>query len=192
MNAAPRILVDVFAKFFSYIRIEGWCASNLSTDYPEDVLQKVEFIGLDDCSFQYKVNCPSPSIGRALYKSSGIEDYFKSLLKASDKIIDIGGRDRSRNDQSKYFEQEVTVFDIAEGDNVDIIGDAHELSMHFPRSQFDAAMSVFVFEHLAMPWRVILEINKILKMGGIVFVSTHQTVGLHDTQWDFLRFSEDC
>ena len=218
------------------MRVEGWCATDFKNDCPEDVIEKIEVLGLGD--FSYKSNCPSPNIcqgtnkkfiidiylknkdvdlskatinfffqnnrivkksvqdlsneRRALYISSSIENHFRDQLKPSDKILDIGGRDRSRYDRSKDFEQEVTVFDVAEGDNVDIVGDAHDLSRHFPRQHFDAAMSVFVFEHLAMPWKVVLEINKILKVGGVVYVQTHQTIALHDSPWDFFRFSEDC
>ena len=42
-------------------------------------------------------------------------------------------------------------FDIARGPNVDVVGDAHELSRHFPADHFDAVFALSVFEHLAMP-----------------------------------------
>lgn len=41
-----------------------------------------------------------------------------------------------------------------------------------------------------MPWKVVLEINKILKTGGVGFVATHQSLGLHDMPWDFWRYSD--
>jgi hypothetical protein len=41
-----------------------------------------------------------------------------------------------------------------------------------------------------MPWAVIPQINRVLKPGGWVLVSTHQTLGLHDVPFDFWRFSE--
>ncbi len=34
--------------------------------------------------------------------------------------------------------------------------------------------------------------NKILKLGGLAYIHTHQTIGLHDAPWDFFRYSEHC
>ena len=36
-----------------------------------------------------------------------------------------------------------------------------------------------------------MEINKVLKTGGLVFIHSHQTFPLHDYPGDFLRFSEE-
>ncbi len=41
-----------------------------------------------------------------------------------------------------------------------------------------------------MPWKVALEMNRVLRVGGIAFIHTHQTLGLHDMPWDFWRFSD--
>lgn len=109
------------------------------------------------------------------------------------RVLDVGGRDRSKYDRSALFTNaECTVFDVLPGSNVDVVGDAHELSKHFPAEYFDAVISESVFEHLLMPWQVVCEINKVLKTGGIGLVSTHQTLGLHDAPWDFWRFSSDA
>jgi hypothetical protein len=47
-----------------------------------------------------------------------------------------------------------------------------------------------VFEHLAMPWKVALELNRVLVPGGLVFTQTHQTWPVHEEPWDFWRFSK--
>jgi SAM-dependent methyltransferase len=108
------------------------------------------------------------------------------------KVLDIGGRARSGLDRSKLFPGcDVTVLDLIAGENVNVVGDAHLLSKYFPENHFDAVYSVSVFEHLLMPWKVVLEINKILKPNGIGFIFTHQTIGLHDLPWDYFRFSEN-
>ena len=80
--------------------------------------------------------------------------------------------------------------DILPGPNVDIVGDAHQLSAMFPARSFAAVFSTSVFEHLAMPWKVAIELNRVLDVGGLVFTSTHQTWPLHDAPWDFWRFSQ--
>lgn len=70
-----------------------------------------------------------------------------------------------------------------------MIGDAHKLSAYFDR-QFDAVFSLAVFEHLAMPWLVALEINKLLRPGGITFHQTHFAFPLHEQPADYWRFTD--
>lgn len=120
---------------------------------------------------------------------------FRTLVaeKPEAKLLDIGGRDRSQILPEYLFgNADVSVIDILDGPGVDVVGDAHELSRHYELDSFDFVHSASVFEHLIMPWKVVLEINRILKPGGLVFISTHQTIGLHDAPWDYWRFSESC
>lgn len=118
---------------------------------------------------------------------------FRAMLSSvkNAKILDVGGRARSKLDRSREWKgAEVTVLDIVPGDNVDVVGDAHALSQFFPAEHFDAFYSVSVFEHLLMPWTVVTELNRVLKTGGVGLVHTHQTLGMHDLPWDFWRFSD--
>jgi SAM-dependent methyltransferase len=48
--------------------------------------------------------------------------------------------------------------------------------------------SCSVFEHLAFPWKVVMETNRVLKTGGHCYVSTHPTWPPHELPWDFWRF----
>ena len=106
-------------------------------------------------------------------------------------LLDIGGRARSGNKYSdEYSDCDVTTFDIVPSPEVDVVGDAHELSRHFAPESFDFAISISVFEHLVMPWKVAIEINKVLRPGGLMFIFSHQTIGLHEIPWDFYRFSD--
>lgn len=83
-----------------------------------------------------------------------------------------------------------TGVDIHPGENVDVVADAHRLSEAIPDKQFDFVYSMSVFEHLAFPWKIALEINAVLKPGGHVFVSTHPVWPAHELPWDFWRFME--
>lgn len=108
-----------------------------------------------------------------------------------DRILEIGSRARSGLARRDLFEgKQYTGFDVLDGPNVDIIGDAHSLSAHFAAESFDAVYSISTFEHLAMPWKVALELNHVLRMGGIAYFMTHQALGMHDMPWDFWRFSD--
>jgi hypothetical protein len=83
-----------------------------------------------------------------------------------------------------------TVLDILPGDNVDVVADAHDMARHFPPEHFDGIFSVSVFEHLLMPWAVAIQMNQVLKTGGLAMIFSHQTLGVHDAPWDFWRFSD--
>ena len=130
------------------------------------------------------------------------EDSFRQIFPrfhqmvrsmATPTIIEIGSRARSGNvnvdwlpDGSHYIG-----FDIRNGPNVDVVGDAHQIADHFEPSSIDAIFSVSTIEHLAMPWKVIAQINNVLRQGGLVFFASHQTWPVHDSPWDFWRFSTD-
>jgi hypothetical protein len=82
-----------------------------------------------------------------------------------------------------------TGFDILEGENVDVVGDAHEASSFLPKNQFDAVMSFAVFEHLLMPWKAAIEMNRVMKQGAIGIILAPQTWPLHEEPCDYFRFS---
>jgi len=70
------------------------------------------------------------------------------------------------------------------------VGDAHNLSNIFEPNSIDNIFSVSVFEHLINPLRVVYEMNRVLKIGGYCQINTHQTWPVHDSPWDFFRFSK--
>lgn len=108
-------------------------------------------------------------------------------------VVDIGGRDRGNFDRARDFPgTDYVVVDIVPGENVDIVADAHDVSRHFAPESVDAVISTATFEHLLMPWKVVVEMNRILKPGGLACVISHQTLGLHAMPWDFWRFSADA
>ena len=55
---------------------------------------------------------------------------------------------------------------IAAGPNVDVIGDAHHLS-RFLNGHFDFVFFIAVFEHPLIPWKVAIEMNKVMTKGGL-------------------------
>ncbi len=107
-------------------------------------------------------------------------------------ILEIGSRTVTGAIFRHHFARAKYVgFDFYSGPNVDIVGDAHKLSTYFgPAEKFDLIFSTAVFEHLYMPWVVAHEIQKLLKIGGFVFVETHFSFSSHERPWNFFQFSD--
>jgi 2-polyprenyl-3-methyl-5-hydroxy-6-metoxy-1,4-benzoquinol methylase len=111
-------------------------------------------------------------------------------------VLEIGSRIVSPGSVSKrsHFSPQVkyTGFDYYKDGNTDVTGDAHRLSSCFPPgTRFDAIFSLAVLEHIAMPWVVAIEISKLLPVGGITYHATPFAWPLHETPWDFWRYSHE-
>jgi len=81
--------------------------------------------------------------------------------------------------------------DFQNGVDVDVVADIHSLSTVFGENRFDAVISTSTFEHVQYPWIAAVEICKVLRPEGLVFIHTHQTYPLHAYPNDYWRFSTD-
>lgn len=118
---------------------------------------------------------------------------FREILRQSGaaEMLDVGGRARSGVlKASEYPNMNIQVLDILPGEGVTVVCDAHRMSSVLGQERFDAVTCVSVFEHLLMPWKVAVEMNRVMKHGAVAFIHTHQTIGMHDMPWDFFRFSD--
>ncbi len=105
-------------------------------------------------------------------------------------VLEIGSRNVSGALRRGYFPSagQFIGVDIHPGEGVDLVGDAHRLSALVEPGSIDAAFSISVFEHMVYPWKAILELNRVLKPGGYLFISTHPAWPPHELPWDFWRF----
>ena len=90
--------------------------------------------------------------------------------KPNMRILEIGSREvtGSSVDREKFSQATYVGFDYYAGNNVDVVGDAHQLSIYFQEDEkFDIIYTTACFEHFAMPWIVAQEISKMLKVGGL-------------------------
>ncbi len=167
--------------------------SEIGSDWSVDLLRI--YFKLADGSFRVLANVGNSE--RAHIDGYQIFNHMLDWINANQdslNIVEIGSRARSGNtrrhaisDRHRY-----TGFDLKEGPNVDIVGDAHELTKRFEPNSINAIFGLEVFEHLAMPWKVALEINKVLKLGGRCMFFTVQTWPIHDEPFDFFRFSKEA
>lgn len=109
------------------------------------------------------------------------------------RVLEIGSREviGPSNARDGFAQAEYVGFDYYAGKNVDVVGDAHQLSSYFREGeQFDIVYSIASLEHFAMPWLVATEIAKVLKVGGIVLIHTHFSFASHERPWHFYQFSD--
>ena len=117
---------------------------------------------------------------------------FVQTIQAMDAptVLELGSRNVSGVTRRHLFPGagRYIGMDIHPGEGVDLVGDAHRMSELVEPNSVDAVFSISVFEHLVYPWKAVLEINKVLKPGGLVFISTHPVWPAHELPWDFWRF----
>jgi hypothetical protein len=82
--------------------------------------------------------------------------------------------------------------DIEDGADVDIVADAHRLTHVVGHERFDVILSCSTFEHLKYPTLAAHEIMKALKVGGVLYIQTHQSYPLHGYPYDYFRFSREA
>lgn len=119
--------------------------------------------------------------------------YFVEEVKklGGGNILELGARNSTLRPLFTDCARYVGV-DIHLGSGVDAVGDIHELSsLLSPLGiRFDAVFTVSTFEHLLMPWKAVLEINKVMAPNGLLFIATHPTWPPHELPWDFWRYEE--
>lgn len=72
-------------------------------------------------------------------------------------------------------------------ENVDVV--ASSLQLPFTANVFHTVVCTEVAEHVPDPVRMLREINRVCKLGGILFISVPFLYGLHEYPHDFHRFT---
>ncbi len=120
-----------------------------------------------------------------------LDELVDRFNKPGIRILEVGSREVTGKSvaRERFNLAEYTGFDFHPGNNVDVVGDVHKLSSYFTET-FDLIYSSACFEHFAMPWVASTEINKILKVGGHIFIETHFSFKSHERPWNFFQFSD--
>jgi SAM-dependent methyltransferase len=79
--------------------------------------------------------------------------------------------------------------DMREGRGVDKVLNLHEIDV--PDESVGTVISCDTLEHVEFPHKALSEIHRILKSGGIVFLSTVLDFRIHDSPADYWRFTPD-
>ena len=148
---------------------------------------------LIESRFDKEFLAPDVPMSRIVSHQKWQKHLYEIGNKPGMKVLEIGSREvtGASNARNEFAKAEYVGFDYYSGDNVDVVGDAHKLSSYFGQGEkFDIVYSSACFEHFAMPWLVAVEISKLLKVGGFVFVETHFSYSSHERPWHFFQFSD--
>jgi SAM-dependent methyltransferase len=79
--------------------------------------------------------------------------------------------------------------DIEPGENVDVVASLENVP--FPDNHFDSIVNIAVLEHCERPWKVIAELNRVLKTGGVLLCVVPFMQPVHLYPGDYYRYTED-
>jgi hypothetical protein len=101
-------------------------------------------------------------------------------------ILEIGGTPKDKDFYQINSGSSYQILNMEAGPGVDIVGDAHDISMVKPES-FDSIILFNVLEHCYAPWIVIENIYAWLKPGGKCFAMVPSAIRVHTTPMDYWR-----
>lgn len=108
------------------------------------------------------------------------------------RLLELGTRkwgSESTHHKHLFPEGNVVLTDFLDGDDVDIVSDAHNLK-EFDSVSFDGVFSASTFEHIEYPWIAAMAIHRVVKTGGYVYVQTHHTFPVHGYPHDYTRWTD--
>jgi len=118
---------------------------------------------------------------------------FTALAKSlSDRprVLIVGGGSKGEGTAELYADPapRLVSFDIYASDFTQFVADAHRIPL--ADGSVDAMWIQAVLEHVLDPWRVVGEIHRVLRPGGIVYAETPFLQAVHEGAYDFTRFTE--
>jgi len=105
------------------------------------------------------------------------------------KILDVGSYDVNGTLKPIFQKGNYIGLDMENGPNVDIVSNAHEIP--FKDNHFDIVLSSSCFEHDDMFWETFLEMSRVLKPGGFMYVQAPSNGPYHGWPGDNWRFYID-
>ena len=131
---------------------------------------------------------PEPPSTNYIYRKIKPSPY--DFLPRQPIIYDIGSKDARAGYAfgKPPTDAKIVCVDIEESVGVDLVADAHNLHM-VDNDSVDFVTSISVLEHVKYPQKVIKEIHRILKPGGIIYINVPFIFPFHAAPSDFYRFS---
>lgn len=124
---------------------------------------------------------------------SQTRDYLKKLLDNHPEIhtcLDVGSMEAGGGRIRDLFEgKEYLGIDMRNGDGVDRVINAHDLSLYFPEESFDLVTCFDTFEHDTAFWLTLAEMKRVVKKGGWMMIGVpSRYCPEHNHPGDYWRF----
>lgn len=113
--------------------------------------------------------------------------YFPDLT--GKKILDVGSYDVNGTMKPIFQQGDYIGLDMEKGPNVDVVSDAHDIP--FQNNLFDIVISSSCFEHDDMFWITFLEMCRVVKPGGYMYIQAPSNGPYHGWPGDNWRFYID-
>jgi SAM-dependent methyltransferase len=139
-------------------------------------------------SLLYMLYPPMPTLN--VIPRSRMKNIKDCIFQKNFRVLNIGSGSNAgvgRRLWDNHSQCDVINMDLGSGDNVDLIGDAHNLQ--FPDNSFDAVVMQAVIEHLVNPNVAISEALRVLKPGGYLYIEVPFLQGFHADPHDYQRYT---
>jgi SAM-dependent methyltransferase len=106
------------------------------------------------------------------------------------RLLIVGGGAVGNGIESLYADAglDIVAFDIYRSDQCQFIADGHQIPLQ--DAAVDGVLVQAVLEHVLEPQRVVDEIHRVLRPGGLVYADTPFMQQVHEGPYDFTRFTE--
>lgn len=118
--------------------------------------------------------------------------YLKQRMPAvSGPVIEIGSKDYGNTASFRdfYASNEYVGIDMEAGKNVDFVVDLTKGTGELPTEHFALAICCSVLEHVNRPWVFAEHLTRILRPGGVLYISVPWVWRYHPYPDDYFRFS---
>jgi len=168
-------------------------------DFDNSIVDRDELVATDGSSVLQRTDPVRLAVARVLNGINPVTHFYAadmlSRLRADRhgeekiRILVIGGGSLGYGTEGLYNQDDVVLIgmDIYASDNTALVADAH--SLPFVSGSIDAVWIQAVLEHVVEPWRVVEEIRRVLRRGGVVFADSPFLWPVHEASYDFMRFS---
>jgi SAM-dependent methyltransferase len=117
-----------------------------------------------------------------------VETLISRLAGPSPRVLVVGGAEMGNGTEALYAgEPTVIAFDIYGTALTHFIADAHQIPL--AAGSVDAVFVQAVLEHVLDPGRVVGEIHRVLRPGGLVYAETPFLQQVHAGAYDFTRYT---
>lgn len=112
--------------------------------------------------------------------------FFEEANAPGKQCLQIGVREEVLQ---KYGPNWVSVDKFDEREFIDHHDDIHDL--HFADNTFDAVACIAILEHLPMPSVAVAQLHRVLKPGGVIWISLPMSYPYHEAPKDYWRATPD-